>query len=288
MKTTRAIVVVLWGLAVGCGGEGGGGGGILPGIPVSTDPVPASQAFQVPRAAAAEGAVEVATEAATNSILDLHTQGAASGEPQPFLSPPSFEFTSHVEFDIDLDAQGRAGNDRFPNASGVIHVVTDGLLQGTWMSGEASYSLVISAAGDVTVTDPGAGTVTLIPDGSSWTCALEVTWDVTDSQNWLVVATATKAIELEGLTVTEGDVVTTVSVVGARQVTTGIAKVDGVVVKEKTVEGSFTITVDDGSVQVTVLIEFTSDGLILATVGGEQFGPFTPEEFREFFGNLFV
>ena len=109
-----------------------------------------------------------------------------------------------------------------------------------------------------------------------------MTWDITDSQNWLVVATSTKAIDIQGLTVTEGDVVTTVGISGGREVVTAIAKIDGEVAKERTITGSFTVTIDDGQNVVEVLIEFDADGLILVTIGDEQFGPFTPAEFRAF------
>src|SRR6185503_17044641 len=104
-------------LSAGCGGEGGGSGGILPEIVPAPIPVPQAlpAEIQVPRAAAASGAVDLATQATTNVILDPFTHGEASGVSTPFLAPPTFEFTSHVEFEIDLDSVGKNGNDRFPN-----------------------------------------------------------------------------------------------------------------------------------------------------------------------------
>ena len=282
MKTSPAILALVLALASGCGGDGGGGGDLLPAV-IPPPPAPVvSQAQNVPTAAAVADAVDTTTQAVTHVILDPFTQGEASGVTHPFLAPPSFEFTSHVEFEIDLDSTGKNGNDRFPNVSGTLLVTVDGLLQGTWLSGEASYSVMIEVGSDVTAVDPGTDIETLIPQGSSWSYALAVTWDITDSQNWIVIATATKAIAIEGLTVTDGDAVTTVGISGGRQVTTAIAKVDGVVARERTVEGSFTITIDDGQAVVEVLIEFDADGLILVTIGDEQFGPFTPAEFRAF------
>ena len=283
MKTTRALWAVLLGFAVGCGGEGSVGG--LP-IPVSTDPEPVSQVFQVPRAAAAADAVDLATQAATDVILDGFTGGDATDAPTPFLSPANFEFTSHVEFEIDLDSQGRKGNDRFPHASGLLLVTVDGSLQGTWLSGEASYSVLVAAGSDITITDPSDGPVTTIPGGSSWAFVLVVTWEITDSQNWIVIATATKAIDVQGLVVTDGDTTVTVSVVGAREVVSAIAKIDGEIVRERSIAGSFTITIDDGANTVEVILEFDNEGLILVTIGDEQFGPFTRQEFRDFLATI--
>src|SRR5687768_10217370 len=96
-----AAILVL-GLLAGCGGEGGGGGFVdIPDLGPGPAPTPPpDSSFQAPRAAAASGAVDLATEAATNVILDPFTQGEASGAPHVFLSPASFEFSSHVEFEI--------------------------------------------------------------------------------------------------------------------------------------------------------------------------------------------
>jgi hypothetical protein len=116
-----------------------------------------------PTAAAAADAVDLATQATTNVILDPFTDGEASGAPHAFLAPPSFEFTSHVEFEIDLDSAGRNGNDRFPNVSGTLLVTVDGLLQGTWMSGEASYSVMTEAGTDIVAVSPDSGIETVIP-----------------------------------------------------------------------------------------------------------------------------
>ena len=280
-----AAMAVLIGVLAGCGGDGSSGGG-SPGLsvlPPASDPAPTfSSQEAVPPAAAASDAVELATQAATYVILDPFTEGHATGVGSPFLSPPEFEFTSHVEFEIDLDSLNNQGEDRFPNVSGTILVTKDGVLQGTWMAGEASYSVLIEAGTDIEAVDPDSGIETLIPQGSSWTCSLGVTWEITDSQNWLVVATATKAVEVSGLTVTDGDAVTSVSVSGGRQVTTAFAKVDGEFAKETTIEGSVTVTIDDGQSVVEVLIEFQNDGTILVTVGDDVFGPFTPAEFRQF------
>src|SRR5262245_25401525 len=142
MKSTPAILALVLVLACGCGGDGGGGGGPLP-ISGSAPPVEFTQAQSVPTAAAAAGAVDTATQAVTNVILDPFTDGEASGAPHTFLAPAVFEFTSHVEFEIDLDSAGSNGNDRFPNVSGVLLVTVDGLLSGTWMSGEASYAVQV-------------------------------------------------------------------------------------------------------------------------------------------------
>jgi hypothetical protein len=133
----------------------------------------------------------------------------------------------------------------------------------------------VEAASELTAVDPDSGIEAVIPEGATWTFSLEIMWDVTNSQNWVVLASATKAVDVQGIVVTDGDSVLEVSVNGGRQVTKGIAKIEGEVVIERAIEGSFTMT---------VVIEFGNDGLILVTIGDEEFGPFTPQEFREFFG----
>ncbi len=282
MRTTRAFLVALLALSAGCGSDGGSSG--ILGGDATPAPIPTveSQAYQVPRAAAAAGAIDEVTQASTNVILDVFTGGEASGVPQPFLSPPEFDFSWSVQWEIDFDAPLPNGNDRFPNISGLLLVSVEGTLQGTWMAGDASFMVSVEAGSDITRVDPDSGVETLIPQGSSWSYSLAVTWDITDSQNWIVISTATIAISIDGLVVTDGDQVTTISITGGREVITAIAKVDGVIVKERSVSGSFTITIDDGQNVVEVLIEFDADGLILVTIGDEQFGPFTPAEFREF------
>ena len=282
MRTTLAISAVLLAMTTGCGSDGGSsGGGFMPSS-TYTPPVSVSQAPQVPKASAAADAVDLATQATTNVILDPFTDGEASGAQHTFLVPGEFEFSSHMEFEIDLDSAGRNGNDRFPNVSGTLLITLDGLLAGTWMAGDASYSVQIEAGTDITAVDPDTDIETVIPEGSSWSCVIEVTWDITNSQNWTVTAVSTKAVDVSGLTVTDGDQVTTVSVSGSRVVTNVIAKVDGEVLKDRTIEGSFTISIDDGANVVDVVIEFDEEGLILVTIGDEQFGPFTPQEFRAF------
>lgn len=290
MRISLAVLGAVFALSAGCGGEGGGSGGFIPSVAPGPDPVPEvlPATVQVPRAAAASGAVDLATQATTNVILDPFTHGEASGAGTPFLSPPEFEFSSHVEFEIDLDSVGKNGNDRFPNLSGILLVTVDGLLQGTWMAGEASYAVMIETGSEVVAVDPDSGVEAAIPQGATWNHSLAVTWEITDSQNWIVIATSTKAVEVEGIVVTDGDDVVSVSVSGGREVVTGFAKVDGEFFKERQISGSLTVTIDDGQNAVEVLIEFQNDGLILVTVGGEQFGPFTPQEFREFFQVLFA
>jgi hypothetical protein len=289
MKLSITLLGAALAFASGCGGDGGSGGGTFPPESVLPPVVPSAlPAADVPRAAAASGAVDLATQAATNVILDGFTDGEATGAPHVFLSPVQFQYAYSLDFEVDLDSQGRAGNDRFPNISGLLLISVDATLEGTWLAGEASHTVVLEAGSDITTVDPGSGIETLIPEGSTWTFDLGVTWEVTDSQNWIVVATATKSVDVEGLVVIDGDSVLTVNIAGGREVVCGIAKVDGEIVKERTISGSFTVTLDDGADVVTVIIEFDNDGLILVTIGDDVFGPFTPQEFREFFGLQFV
>jgi hypothetical protein len=291
MRIALSVVGVLLAFSTGCGDGGGSGGGFEAVTPIVTggggnDDIDVFT--EVPRAAAASGAVDLATEAATNVILDPLTGGEATGAPHVFLAPAEFEFTAHIEKEIDLDSEGRSGNDRFPNVSGTLLITVDGSLQGTWLSGEATYSVMVEAGTDIAAVDPGTEIEVLIPEGASWSFSLAVTWEVTDSQNWVVIAVATKTVDLDGLVVTDGEVETTVSITGGREITTGIARVEGQIVKEREIEGSFTIVIDDGEDSVTLEIGFDEDGLIVVTIGDEEFGPFTRQEFREFFGTQFA
>jgi hypothetical protein len=283
MRRTAPILAALVLLtAAGCGDGGSSGGSTI--IPAPVSGASAFQIEQVPVATAASTAVEQATSATTHVILDGFTDGDATEAPHVFLAPPTFEFTSSVEWEIDFDSLNRNGQDRFPNLTGTVLLTAQGVLSGTWLAGEASYTVQVEVLTDVEATHPGTDVVTVIPAGALWSYSLVVTWDITDAQNWVVTANSSRSIIIEDLTVTDGDLVKTIDITGTREVATTITKENGEVTRVRVVSGSATITVDDGTEVTTIVLEFLEDGTILVTVNDEEFGPFTPAEFRAFFG----
>jgi hypothetical protein len=178
----------------------------------------------------------------------------------------------------------RNGQDRFPNLTGTVLLTAQGVLSGTWLAGEASYTVQVEVLTDVEATHPGTDVVTVIPAGALWSYSLAVTWDITDAENWVVTANSSRSIIIEDLTVTDGDLVKTIDITGTREVATTISKENGDVTRDRVVSGSVTITVDDGTEVTTIVLEFLEDGTILVTINDEEFGPFTPAEFRAFFG----
>lgn len=286
MRNLLAALGAASALFSGCGGEGGGSGGGAQG----PDPVPAvlPATVLVPRAASAGGAAGLVVLSATDVILDPLTHGEAISTTRSFLSPHKFEGPSHDEFEIDLDALNKGGQDRFPHVSGVILVTLDGLVQGTRSGGEASCSALLEAGTEIVAVDPQSGVEAVLSPGALWSCLLDVTWEFTDPENGIIIATQTSAISIASIVVTDGDDVVTVGVAGGREVVLAIAKVDGQVIQERQIQGALTITIDDGRAPVEVVIEFQNDGLILVTIGAGSFGPLTEPEFRKFFRVEFV
>lgn len=255
-KSHRSIVALaaVLSLVAGCGDDGGGGGG------VGLAPAPAGAAPSLfEHAALAGSAVGQATDAAIEAILFKGTgvtpTGPAGSPSQTFQSPAvSFDFTFNLDFTIDLDAEDAAGNDRFPNATGMIDVTASGAVEGTTEAGQATYAVMVTAATDLVFTNPENGATATIPEGSSWSHTLTIEWSRTDAMNWSVTATSDFAVELDGMTVVDGDTTYTVSAEGSRQVVWTLARVDGEVAQTRTVEGSLTITISDGVNTETITI----------------------------------
>jgi len=255
-KAPRSILALgaILSLLAGCGDDGGGGGG------VSIAPAPTGGSPSLfEHAALAGSAVDQASEAAIEGILFKGTGvtplGPAGSPTRTFQSPAvSFDFNFDFALTIDLDAENAAGNDQFPNATGMIDVTASGVVEGTPEAGSATYEVMVTAATDLVFTNPGNGVTATIPEGSSWSHTLTVEWSRTDAMNWSVTATSELAVELDGMTVVDGDTTYTVSVTGARQVDWSLTKVDGEVTQARTVEGSLTITISDGVITETIVI----------------------------------
>ena len=288
-----AIGVVL-ALLAGCGGDGGSSGGGMGAIPViggggsGSGP---SDALLVQQSADTGKAVDQATQVANDLILVTITGTSTSSTPggsSVFQSPAvSFSFSSQFDLSIDLDAQNAAGEDRFPNATGVIEVSASGTIEGTLGSGEATYAVLITAGTDLVFTNAETGATATIPEGSFWSWMLTIDWSRTDSMNWSVVATAEVAVEVTGLSLDDGSNVVTIDVAGSRTVVCTLERVDGELSHSRTIEGSLAITIDDGSAVNEVVIEILDFNQYMVTINGEEFGPLTREEVRALFDAQF-
>lgn len=233
------------------------------------------QVLLVQRATAASGAAGQVVEASNAEIL-------ASGSASPG-SPPAFNFSASIDVVLDLDATDLNGNDRFPNASGQIHVTASGTVTGTSLLGDAAYSVAVAAQTDVLATNPDTGAIVLIPAGSTWSYQLDVAWSVTDSNTWTVTATAAAQVAVSDMTVIDGASVQTVDVQGQREVVATLARTAGTLTFQRSVEGSLTITVNDGITEETLAFVFENVGRVTISVQGEVFGPMTEAQARALF-----
>ncbi len=276
-NSSRSVLalVMLLALAAGCGSDGGSDSGPT-----------ARQIFLVQRSADASGAVSQVVEAANAGIL---AGGSSSSAPGPHAVPvypgatPAFDFSTDVDVIFDFDALDADGNDRFPNASGQIHVTAAGAISGTAEAGDASFSVTIATESDVVLNNPDSGIQTTIPSGASWSYLLTVVWTVTDSDNWTVTATATTNIDVQDVTVDDGVNLLTVDVTGQREVVSSFTRTAGKLTHERSFEGSLTTSVDDGTSVESVIIVFDKPGKVRISVLGHVFGPLSEGQVRALF-----
>jgi hypothetical protein len=261
-------------LAVGCGGEGGS----------SADSGPGAQSiFLVQRSADASNAITAVLEAANEGILAANPN-AGSPAPGPHPVPvfpgatPAFDFAAAIDETFDFDALDEDGNDRFPDSSGEFHVTATGTETGDPSEGEATFLATVEVTADVETTDPDTGVITTIPAGASWSYLLTVVWTMTDSENWEVTATATTTIDVQDVTVDDGELFTTVDVVGDREVISSRARTNKHASHFRSFSGTLSTTVDDGEVVETVDFEFTKPGHVTISVLSVKFNSLSEDE----------
>ena len=251
--------------SAGCGGD-------------SSDSGPSEeQIFLVQKSTAASGAVGQVFEAANAGVL---SSGSSSSEnPGPHAVPtypgstPSFDYSAAVDVILDFDALDPDGNDRFPDASGQIHVTATGTNTGTPEAGDASFSVTVATETDVVTTNPDNGTQVTIPAGASWSYVLTVVWSMTDSDTWTVTATATASVDVQDVIVDDGTTILTIDVLGQREVVSSFTRTGGKLTHERSFEGSLSTTVDDGTTVETVVFMFSKPGHVTISVLGQVFGP---------------
>ncbi|MBI4563437.1 MAG: hypothetical protein HY716_01920 [Planctomycetes bacterium] len=287
-RSLHCFVVWATGVALmgGCGGDSGGGGGL--GTATATD---GNQVFLVQQASNAGRAVDTATQVVNDSILG-GVAGAltSSGTPSASMSmsfTASFSFSSQLDLTLDLDAENGAGEDRFPNASGVIEVTAVRTVDGTMASGEAVHAVSATAGSDLVFTNPGTGETATIPEGSSWSWMLTITWSRTDSMNCSMLATAEVTVQIENMILDNGTDTLTADVEGSRTINHTLDRTDGEWSHTRSIEGLFTITLDDGVAVNTVVIEILGFNEYLVTINGEEFGPLTAVEVWALFETVF-
>src|SRR5688500_11751131 len=167
MKISPLALLAALVAPLGCGGDGGDSG------------PSGQQIFLVQKASEASGAVSTVLEAANEGILASNSGAAAPGPHAVPVFPgatPAFDFAASVDVTFDFDALDGDGLDRFPNASGQIHVTATGTQTGDPSAGDASFSATVEADTDLVLTNPDTGVESTIPAGASWSYLLTVTW----------------------------------------------------------------------------------------------------------------
>ena len=263
-------VIAILALPAGCGGSAGG------------DSSPTSrEVFLVQKSANATGAISVVLEAANEGILASNSTSSAPGPHAVPVFPgatPAFDFAAAIDETFDFDALDLEGNDRFPDATGQIHVTATGTQTGDEFAGDATFSATVDIDASVTITDPDTGVITTIPAGATWSYLLNVVWTMTDSENWEVTATATTTINVPDVTVDDGGIIVTVDVVGTREVVSSRARTDKKSSHERTFSGSLTTTVDDGTTVDSVVFAWTKPGHVSISVLSTHFGNLSENE----------
>ena len=270
-------VVAFLALPAGCGGGGGDSGAT------------SRQMFLVRKSADASGAISAVLEAANQGILAANPN-SSSPAPGPHPVPvfpgatPAFDFAAAIDETFDFDALDADGNDSFPDASGQIHVTATGTETGDPSAGDATFSATVDVVADVSMTDPDTGVITTIPSGASWSYVLTVVWTMTDSENWEVTATATTSLDVQDVSVDDAGVITTVDVVGQREVVSSRARTNKKSSHERSFDGTLTTTVDDGTTVETVVFVWDKPGHVSISVLSTHFKDLSEGDVINLFG----
>ncbi len=278
---TRRHEVAVWAAALcaallwGCGDDG-----------ASEDVVvnpSGEEVVHIQKADAAGAAVDDTVAAASEVLVDAGSGGAVSAKAsaEGAAAPtPVFDFQKSVSLLVDLDAPDAQGNDRFPNATGVISVSAEGNLQGGGGAGHADYAVQVVYATDAVFTDPVSGGTVAVAAGASFSYSLAVDWAWTDAYNWTITHVSHAQVTGLVMTVTCGGGSATASVEAVRDVACTLTRAVGSFTATWSVTGAKTVTLSSGEETHTVAIEVKSLAEIYITVDGIVYGPYTAAQLR--------
>jgi hypothetical protein len=259
--TGPLVMMLAVALVPACGGSGGGGG---------SGPSQEQQTA-VLSANAAGNTTNQSVTASTEAIVDSGSSGATQSTAS---SGSSINYSGSLDLVIDLDAPNASGNDRYPNATGLIHVVASGVITGSSGSGSANYDVMVEATTDCVFNNPYQGTSGTIYAGSTFNYTLDITWSWTDADNWTISVTTDTSLTNFSASCTSGSVTHSATINGSRDVTATFSSTAG------TWSGSWSITSYWTIVTPahTVVINAVNINTIYITIDGITFGPYTAAE----------
>jgi hypothetical protein len=196
--------------------------------------------------------------------------------------PDGFTFAVSGTVNVDLDATGPGGGDRYPHASGTFSVAYDSSGNGgpvigspVGSAGIVAYTVTVTATSDCTFTDPRCNATATIATGSSYTYEVEIVWNWTDANHWSVQSDVDlSSSNLSGSGSRPG-VTWTSSVSGARHAVTGLVYNNGTLNITRTVTGDWTVNTVRNGTPHTVVWHRPSLNQIYVTVDGTTYGPYT-------------
>lgn len=250
------VMLVCAALVPSCGSGGGGSG------------PSEEQKTAVLSADAAGDAADQSVSTSTEVVID---SGSSGGTQSSTTSGSSINYQANLNVMVNLDAPGASGSDRYPNATGIIHVVASGTVSGTSASGSADYSVGVTAVTDCVFTNPYAGTTGTIYAGSTFTYTLDLTWSWTDSLNWTISASTNTALTSFAVGCSNGPATYSATINGSRDVSATFSRAGG------TWSGSWSVTSYWTIVTPfhTVVVNVVNLSTIYITVDGVTFGPYT-------------
>ena len=263
-----AILVV--GMAVGCGDNGGGGstGAAAP----SEVQKASSQTANV-----AASSVAVAQDAANDAIVESGAPGSTSaktGSAKSSTAGTMIDYQASVTLTVDLDVLNGQGQDAFPNASGQYKVEASGKVKGDALAGEITYDVKVTWITDGHFTDPACGDSATVASGSNWSYSLLIQWNKVDDLNWSINASADVNGALNA-TVTHKLKTWTVTGTVTRHASLSFSRTAGNYAFAFSINGQRTVVVTNGTETHTVVVTMTALDHIVIDVDGVVYGPYT-------------
>jgi hypothetical protein len=234
------------------------------------------QVSTVQKAGTAEEPAEM-EQTAANAVVDSGSGGASQGS-----NPTTgFTYAATIALTLDLDSLNGLGQDRFPNATGLLGIAATGVVTGDGQSGTADYSVTSTALSVCVFTNPGNGATATVLPGATATVTQHLAWWWSDSQNWTVTSSGTGAVNAMSVTVQQGTAVVSGSVTRTRNSSWSFSQSGGTYSASGTWSAQTTVTLSTGHV---VLFDVQNLSTIYVVVDGVQFGPYTAGELWAIFG----
>ncbi|HVE43239.1 MAG TPA: hypothetical protein VNM14_25410 [Planctomycetota bacterium] len=267
-----AAILVL-GLAVGCG-DNGGGGSASPAAPSAV------QKASGQTANAAANSVSVTQDAANDALVESGAPGSTSaktGSSKSSTAGTTINYQASVTVTVDLDMLNGQGQDAFPNASGQYKVeanVDANGVTGSTTAGQLTYNVKVTWITDGHFTDPVCGDSATVASGSNWSYSLLIQWSKIDDLNWSIQASSDVNGALNA-TVTHNLKTWTVTGTVTRHASVSFSRTAGNYAFAFSINGQRTVVVTDGTETHTVVVTMSALDHIVIDVDGVAYGPYT-------------